>query len=380
MSPKDLHEDLMRYYEFMVGKFPDRGEFKNALQETITPEELALFFLVPFAGTLSLEKLKRKAIRRGMTLDWVQQTLKRLCMEGVLMSYDTLQGRVVERGNPAFMSEQQVRKQEDSPRRRAYAGFMDAMIEGAASSAPNKTPYYRVLPVENSLTGAAHRQVNVDAVVPDPRQVLPLDIVSEMVKQETLIAVAECYCRKSKQVVGKGCQHPLETCMVFSTLAQTLIEAGIARPIDQAEALHILRECESAGLVHNVDNCIGQIKSICNCCACSCVLLKAVARGQTNAAAPSRYRVVFEPQKCQLKQACIKVCPTGTLTMQGGTLNVARQKCIGCGQCVSVCPEGALHLERRPKTGKLYRTNDELWGKIRQEAMVGIAVNKILGR
>jgi hypothetical protein len=29
---------------------------------------------------------------------------------------------------------------------------------------------------------------------------------------------------------------------------------------------------------------------------------------------------------------------------------------------------------------KIYRTNDELWGKIRQEAILGIAVNKILGR
>jgi hypothetical protein len=28
----------------------------------------------------------------------------------------------------------------------------------------------------------------------------------------------------------------------------------------------------------------------------------------------------------------------------------------------------------------IYRTNDELWGKIRQEAILGIAVNRIPGR
>jgi len=28
----------------------------------------------------------------------------------------------------------------------------------------------------------------------------------------------------------------------------------------------------------------------------------------------------------------------------------------------------------------IYRTNDELWSKIRQEAILGIAVNRILGR
>ena len=77
-----------------------------------------------------------------------------------------------------------------------------------------------------------------------------LDIVSEMIKSEPLVAIAECYCRRARRIVGKDCGHPLETCFTFNELAETLLEAGLARRIDHAEALQIIEKCEKAGLVH----------------------------------------------------------------------------------------------------------------------------------
>ena len=70
---------------------------------------------------------------------------------------------------------------------------------------PNRTPYYRVLPVEAALDEAAPQvEVKLDQPVSDPRRALPLDIVSEMVKAEPLVAVAECYCRRARKIVGEG--------------------------------------------------------------------------------------------------------------------------------------------------------------------------------
>ena len=131
------------------------------------------------------------------------------------------------------MTEQQVRKREDTPLRTSYAMLMNSVIKGELGSVPNKTPYYRTVAVEAALTSApSTRKITVEVSVPDPRAVLPLDVVSKMAAQQALVGVAECYCRKTKKVLGQECEHPLETCLVFNEIAESLIEAGIARKID----------------------------------------------------------------------------------------------------------------------------------------------------
>ncbi|MBU4446913.1 4Fe-4S binding protein [bacterium] len=381
MPTKDLYEDLCRYYEFMLGVIPGKEKFKEALRDTVTPEELQVFFLIPFAGYIPKDKIEKKTLKAGIPLERLHAALERMAPEGLILSYDKPEGRSYERGNPAFMSEQQVRKQEDTPRRRIFAEFFDTIIEGATGAMPSHTPYYRVLPVEGILTGKAAGEVPVQMAVSDPRQVLPVDIVSEMIRKDvTLIGVAECYCRKAKQVVGKGCKHPLETCFVFNELAQTLIESKIARQITESEALEILADCEKQGLVHNVDNCQGDISSLCNCCACSCVLMKTIARGQTNASAPSRYVAVYNPEKCEHCGDCAEVCPTGAIQMVDKRKIYRQELCVGCGLCASNCPNGAIRMELRSKTVRMYPTNPALWRKIRQEAVFGLLWNKITGK
>ncbi len=381
MAPKDYYEDLCKYYEFMMGKIPNKENFIKALQETLTPAEIRIFFLLPFRGNITRDKLDKKALKSGISLDELDKALKRLAPEGFIMAYDTPAGRAYERGNPAFMTEQQVRKQEDTPRRRAYAEFMDAIIEGAAAEIPNKTPYYRVMPVQATVTGKSPvSDVPVNIPVADPRQVLPLDIVSEMIKQETLIGVAECYCRKTKKVVGKECSHPLETCLVFSDIAQSLIESGIARQIDYDETMRILQMAEEQGLVHNVDNARGEIRSICNCCSCSCILLKTLERGQTNAVTASRFMAVVDPSLCKAASQCAAICPTHAIEIVNGKAVSNPERCIGCGHCVSRCPEGAIRLIPRSKYAKIYPSNKALWSRIQLEAVVGLTVNKILGK
>ena len=192
---KDLYEDLLKYYRFMIGKIPNEESFLAAVKETVTPEELRIFFLLPFTGNISEQKLLPKLERAGISLEEFNKRADRLVEQGMIMRYTKPEGRAYERGNVVFMSEQQVRIKEDTPRRRAFAEFMDVLIEGEMDSAPNRTPYYRVLPVEAALAGEAQQvEVSLDQPVSDPRSVLPLDIVSEMVKAEPLVAVAECYC------------------------------------------------------------------------------------------------------------------------------------------------------------------------------------------
>ena len=200
-----------------------------------------------------------------------------------MISYDGKKGRVYERAFVSFTVEQQVRRRRGTPVGAAYGEFWDGLAELTASM-PSKTPYFRVLPVEAALPGRGTREViPVGVAIPDAREVLPIDVISEMVSREPLIGVSECYCRLAKENRGGGvCAHERETCFTFNELAQTLIETGLARRIEAPEAISILRKAEADGLVHNVDNCQGHLKALCNCCSCCCPAIKSFKAGVRN--------------------------------------------------------------------------------------------------
>ncbi len=378
---KDLYEDLLKYYRFMIGKIPEEELFLEAVKDTVSPEELRVFFLMPFMGSIPEQKLLPRARRAGISLEDFNKRADGLVEQGMIMRYTGPGGRTYERGNIVFMTEQQVRMKEDTPRRRAFARLMDAVIEGDIGSVPNRTPYYRVLPVEGTPAGEEGRvEVGLEQAVSDPRSVLPLDIVSEMVKSEPLVAIAECYCRRARKIVGKDCGHPLETCFTFNELAETLLEAGLARRVDHDEALQIIRECEKAGLVHFVDNAEGRIRSLCNCCPCSCVIFSVIKRGGGNAGGPSRFLIRYSGEEIPGLEACAQICPTGALSYNG-RLAVDYKKCIGCGLCVNRCRElgyeGVLRLAPRGKHPRIFRSNEALWKHIGRESAVGLLLGKL---
>lgn len=381
MAKKDLHEELMRFYEFSMGSFPNRDGFLQALRVTFSEDDLRVFFLVPFFGKIVIEKLEKKAAKAGIPADKLRQTVKRLVPGGLVSSFETPKGRIVERAPLIALIELQVRNIGNSPMREVSIEYMNAHIEGKTNPIPTRTPYYRVLPVEATLSGPeVGEEIPVNLVVPDPREVLPIDIVSEMIKKEPIIAVANCYCRVTRQMVGKGCEHPLETCFYFNELALAQLEAGRSRRIDYEEAMRILRDCEEHGLVHNVSNCNENIQTLCNCCSCSCGVLKYIHRGKTNAGGPSRFIVAFEVGKCVLCEECLDVCPMSNISIEDGSLKIEFDHCIGCGQCVSHCPDGALYMELRKKQPKIHADNNALFRRLNIEALVGLAVNKITGR
>jgi Pyruvate/2-oxoacid:ferredoxin oxidoreductase delta subunit len=377
MEIKDLYEELCNYYVFMLGGVPDKENFKKVLQATVSTDDLEIFFLMPFSGPITLQELEEKCQEAHISSRQLDASLKKLAREAFIMSYEKPQGRTFERGNPVFTSEQQVRKSQDTPERLGFANFFNAVIEGVTPPLPSTTPYYRVLPVERSIKqDASLVTIQLDIPVPDPRAVLPLDIVTEMVKKEKVIGIAECFCRKTKTILHEACQQPLETCFVFNELAETLIDNGFARPIEQAEAFKILANCERSGLVHNVDNCEGDIRSLCNCCSDCCVLFKTIKRGGTNASGPARFLAVFGQDGCDSCDACMAICPVDAIRHADSEMEIVQEKCVGCGLCVSACPKGSLKMVPRSDYATIYATNPELWGQIGKEAIAALTGNK----
>jgi Fe-S-cluster-containing hydrogenase component 2 len=378
MATKDLYENLVRYYEFQIGNLPRREEFLTALRDTFSEEDLRIFFQLPYLGFIREEKLQKKLSKIDVSQKSFDEALSRLIPKGLVDKFQKKGEWGYERAPIIVVLEMSVRETGDSALRRVAADVMNDMIEGAAETIPTKTPYYRVLAVEPVVkSDSKSKVIKVNADIPDPRQVLPIDVISEMIKQVDRIAVSNCYCRSAKEIIGEGCGHSLETCFYFDELAQMKLQTNYAREITYEEAMEILYECEKEGLVHNVSNCEGKIQTLCNCCYCSCAVLKAWNRGMRNTTSPSRFIVALDETICELHGDCVEICPVNALSISDQNLQIDSSKCIGCGLCVSVCPTHALGLELRENPPKIYKDNNRLYRNIYTEAALGLIGKKL---
>jgi hypothetical protein len=66
--------------------------------------------------------------------------------------------------------------------------------------------------------------------------------------------VRDCICRIQQKLVGKGCDHPVENCLVFAPVEGVFGGSETVRAISKDEAMRILHEAEDAGLVHSPGN------------------------------------------------------------------------------------------------------------------------------
>ena len=361
-----------------MGTMPRRQEFKEALQKTFPESDLEIFFQLPYLGFISEGKFIKKLAKKGITESVFQESLTRLIPRGLLDKFQKDGQWGYERAPVIVVLEMAVREREDSQFRAITAAVMNDLIEGAAEVIPTRTPYYRVLPVENTIQSqpvTTRIQVNEDISIPN--QVLPLDVISEMMKNVGRIAVSNCYCRSAKQVLGDPCEHPLETCFYFDELAQMKLQTDYAREIDYQEAMEILYECEAQGLVHNVSNCEGKIQTLCNCCECSCAVLKAWTRGMRNTTSPSRYLIRLDPERCTLEKDCLAACPVEALQVVNEQLLIDEEICLGCGLCIPSCEKSALFLEIREVPPRIYKDNDALFRRIYTESALGLIGRKL---
>jgi heterodisulfide reductase subunit A-like polyferredoxin len=118
--------------------------------------------------------------------------------------------------------------------------------------------------------------------------------------------------------------------------------------LTKEEAFDTLRRCAEAGLVHTVGNNQEGLTYICNCCTCSCGILRGIAEfGMANAVARSAFVNTVDTDLCQGCGLCEDACQFEALSVDE-TAIVNAFRCLGCGVCVLACPEGALALIRRP--------------------------------
>lgn len=195
-----------------------------------------------------------------------------------------------------------------------------------------------------------HRVVPVNRAVPFDLEIFPYERASELIDGARSWGVRDCICRVQRRLVGKGCDHPVENCLLIAPVENAFDKSEVTRAISKGDALRILNEAADAGLVHSTANHRGQHYYICNCCVCCCGIMRAVAEfGIPTAVARSGFRSVVDVNLCTGCADCVERCQFGAICVHDGVCLVDYSRCVGCGLCGAACPTGALRLERRPK-------------------------------
>jgi formate hydrogenlyase subunit 6/NADH:ubiquinone oxidoreductase subunit I len=215
-----------------------------------------------------------------------------------------------------------------------------------------------------------HRVIPVEEAIPFDLEIFPYERASDLLEEAKAWGVRDCICRVQQKLVGKACEHPIENCLLFAPVEGAFAHDEATRAITKEEALQILHEAEEAGLVHSTGNYRDRHFYICNCCTCSCGVLRSVAEfGAPTAVARSDFRAVVDAELCIGCGDCVARCQFGALAVPADVCAVDLARCVGCGLCASVCPADALQLERRPEGEvPLPPTNRKEWLEQRAEA------------
>jgi Pyruvate/2-oxoacid:ferredoxin oxidoreductase delta subunit len=189
---------------------------------------------------------------------------------------------------------------------------------------------------------------------PEMLEIMDYERATEVIKGAEHIGVGVCYCRHKMAHVGKQCDAPMEICMTFGNVADSLIRSGYAKRITAEECLVLLNQAYAHNLVQVGENVQNEVSFICNCCGCCCeALLAAKKFGTTLTIATTNYLPQISHESCTRCGKCVQVCPVDALEWDQekspALLRLKEEMCLGCGICVRNCHFGALELERRER-------------------------------
>ncbi|MDF1499402.1 MAG: 4Fe-4S binding protein [Anaerolineales bacterium] len=209
-----------------------------------------------------------------------------------------------------------------------------------------------------------HRVIPVQESVHFENQIQPFEHVSTILESARSWGVMDCICRKQKALIGDPCDHPVDVCMVLGSVPNAFDKNETIRGLTLEQAREALRFAAEAGLVHCVSNNQKGIHYICNCCTCSCGILRGIADfGVANVVAHSSYVNTVEDGTCIECELCLGHCPFDALSLTT-SFQIDQERCVGCGVCVQHCPEEALKLVLREEAQTPPETIKE-WGLLR---------------
>lgn len=193
-----------------------------------------------------------------------------------------------------------------------------------------------------------HRVIPVNETIQVGLEIAPYESVSDILDRAKSWGVLDCICRQQKALIGDPCEHPVDVCMTFSTVPGAFDHNNTIKALTRVEAMETLKRAADAGLVHSVSNSQEGLWYICNCCTCSCGILRGMAEmGVANVVAHSSFINTIDTDQCTGCEECLPYCQFDALVMDGDVMAVRELKCVGCGVCVPHCDALAMELVLR---------------------------------
>jgi len=323
MEKSEIYIMLMTKLSVAPWWVPEGDKFIKILETLFTPEEAELAIVLPFMPA-SLADISNAC---GIEPNKAEKILMSMASKGLVYAFKI-------KGNPMFLlfsldtifNYPIKYKDSDVNQDKLRSLWKEYRDEGWIDSSGTFLPPGRVLPVEE--------------VIGSRSTALPYDLVSKHIDEAKYISVGNCSCRS---IVG-ACDSPLETCIGIGYAAKYLVEQGLSRPIDKAEAKEIVKMSHEAGLVSISTNMKNSIGIICHCCKCCCFQLGiATKHGRYDLRPVGSYMAVVDIDTCSACGSCVDVCPMDAIAVDDSAFSDP-DKCIGCGLCIASCPEEALSL------------------------------------
>jgi electron transport complex protein RnfB len=350
---------LARRLDALPNGFPSTvdGAELHLLAKLFTAEEAAL------AAELRLtrETPQEIADRIGADARVVRSHLKAMVRRG-LIAWGRADGGIVYGLMPFVVGifEMQVGRMDQELAELAEAYFQ----RSAQRMLAVQPPFHRVIPVTESIGGDL--------------EIRPFESAAAIVDGAQAWGVTDCICRKQRALVGHACDHPIDVCMVFSKKPGAFDGNPDIRSLTHQDALDTLKRAAEAGLVHSVSNNQRGTWYICNCCTCSCAILRGLAeQGIADVVARSAFVNQVDEALCLACGDCIDYCQFDALTLNEFA-EVDRQRCVGCGVCALKCPEAALTLVLRPREETVSPPVTERDWQVRRAEARGLDFSQVL--
>lgn len=205
----------------------------------------------------------------------------------------------------------------------------------------NKTPVFRVLPVNKSIS----TEMNV----------FSYEEAENLIDEAHVVTLADCSCRTNKRLVGKGCDAPVkDMCIVLDARGDFFAKNNIGRSATKEEAKKALAKGRAAGLVTNTVNVQKGPALICNCCGCCCGVLRAINELRIpSAVAKSNFIADVSSDECTGCGECVERCHVHALDLVGDSAKLKEDRCIGCGVCETICQFDAISLKRKDEIAQI---------------------------
>ncbi len=338
--------------------FPVSDIFLKILNVLLTEEQARFIADVFKTPSLTLEQILE---RNDQKLDEgsIVKILDKLLKGGIISSAMSQSAgvRVYRLMQPVpGLMEYSLLRGETTEKEKKLAKLWDALYKELSTGTQTN---YDFLMTQYEKAPAMDRVVPVEEEIQFEKigqeTITPFVEISKFIDQCEEIAVAHCYCRHEKDLLGEPCKlnAPKKNCFFFDKSAKHVIEHNFGEPINKEEAKKRFKEAEEYGLVHKVfhvhANPEGKVEAICNCCQCCCGTFHLYKTGAMPFTTLTSYIAEISSAECLGCGTCVEACPMDALEMTGENIaSLIENKCIGCGVCVHSCSQEpkVIHLKR----------------------------------